>query len=104
MSFKKLTELPVEINAEAIAIGLIEMMNEDERVAIRFGLLPAIHMAAIEKSFRDRFSQIGGGKEDIRLATFNDGRPCQEFSLRKLVSEATHEVALALYDQVEMVV
>lgn len=104
MAYQTLQELPVEINAEAIAVGLIEMMSGDERAAIRFGLLPARHMEAVEKSFRARFNQLGGGKDDIRLATFKDGRPCQEFSLRRLVSEATHEVAMALYDQVEMVV
>ena len=41
---KQLREAPFTIDAAKIAEGMLEMFDDNERVALRFGMLPAVKM------------------------------------------------------------
>lgn len=114
----KLQNAPFTIDAEAIAEGLFEMFDENERVALRFGMLPAEKMRIIEQALREKFLSVSkrttpedyGSLEvkwdgDTYVAVTNiPGRTFVEFSMKKLVNEATHAVCLALYGIGDLVV
>jgi hypothetical protein len=51
----KLTNAPFNIDADAIAEGLLEMFSEEERVILRFGMLPAEKMRVLEQALLEKF-------------------------------------------------
>lgn len=118
---KKLEEAPVLIDAENLAKGILALMreeSEDNELLIKFGMLPAKWMEMIDKMLREKFlgmsvklADLLEGFEDFLLSkgdldkrVMSIGGVPHEFDIDKLVSEAVHEVALALYGAVEMVV
>jgi hypothetical protein len=116
-------QLRVTINADAIAKGVLAMMREryavsreteDSEDLIRFGMLPKRWMDMLESQMTnvicERFNiaehekaknevttiiKTGDGDDDYATVTFNP---------RELVNEMVHEVTLALYANVAMVV
>lgn len=102
----KLQTLPVEVDAEAIAMGLLDMFTDDERVVLRFGMLPAGKMECLTKALREKFETIAGETETPGVfASWVDGeRRRVEFRMDRLVNEAVHEVCLQLYKHGELVV
>lgn len=103
---KKLRTAPFSIDPAAIAEGLLEMFDDNERVALRFGMLPAEKMRVVEDALRNKFLENSRGKIEgdsftyICEATHEVG----DFSMKKLVNEATHEIVLAMYAIGELVV
>lgn len=104
----KLRTLPLTIDADKIAEGLLEMFTDDERVVLRFGMLPAQKMEILqrqmESSFRERFTLDTGDQCTAYVKRDGDTREVVEFSMKRLVSEAVHEVCLALYKIGDLVV
>ena len=104
-----LKELPVNVDAAAIARGLLELMDESEFHGVRFGLLPARVMTVLKNQFDDYFREIFGlsarlaAQDNTYLARLVSGE-FKEFNMDKLVNEAVHQVTLALYNQVPMLV
>jgi hypothetical protein len=113
----KLRELPVTVNVSAMAAGILEMFDENERTVLRFGMLPAKKMELLEKNLREKFDELGKHpadvfylsgvareewNEDDRLSTVNG--EVTEWNLRKLVSEAMHEITLGIYAIGDLVV
>jgi hypothetical protein len=111
------------IDADKIAEGLLEMFTDDERVVLRFGMLPAEKMESLKRIIRERFegeatmeihpkTTLGGmltwdKDSHTAYAKRADGRPgvdIIDFSMNKLVAEAVHEVCLALYKIGDLVV
>jgi hypothetical protein len=93
------------------------MFTDDERMVLRFGMLPAKKMEILETNLREKFDKLGshprvafplsviaesGYTEDDRLSTI-DG-VIREWNLRKLVSEAVREITLAIYAIGDLVV
>lgn len=112
-----LRELPVTINVSAMAQGLLDMFTEEEKTVLRFGMLPAARMEAVERSFRERFNELGRHPKDVwpqsLIAHTEYGPACRvsmvhgevtEWSIDKLVSEAMREVTLAIYAIGDLVV
>ena len=103
-----LTTVPFTIDADAIAEGLLEMFDENEKVALRFGMLPAQRMEVVRNCLRDRFLENcrGLATEDQYVAFIETEtkRRFIEFSMKKLVHEAEHLVCLALYEIGDLVV
>lgn len=112
----KLHELPVTVNVSAMAAGLLEIFDEDERVILRFGMLPAKKMELLEKTLREKFEELGQhpakawplsmitetyGPDD-RVSSVNG--EVREWNLRKLVSEAMREITLGIYAIGDLVV
>jgi hypothetical protein len=90
---------------------MLDLFTDDERVVLRFGMLPAEKMRCIEQSFRERVLAIGSVRplvtEDRFVAVMADDHPGPrfiEFSLKELVSEALHEISLAIYKIGDLVV
>lgn len=109
----ELRKARMTIDAEAIAKGLIEMMEEDDpnNVAlIRFGMLPAKWMRTVEKMLGEVISERlhCDPKSESDIVVFSeqgeDGRCVAEIRPRAILSEMLHEVSLALYRSVDMVV
>jgi len=106
----KLRELPVTVNVTQMAEGIFGLFTEDERVVLRFGMLPAKKMEVLQQQLREKFDGLGKHPreafplsviadmdydEDTRFSTVNG--EFREWNLRKLVSEATHEITLGIY-------
>lgn len=104
----KLRTLPLTIDTDAIAAGLLEMFTEDERVVLRFGMLPAQKMEILQKqmeaSFRERFTLDTGDQCTAHVKRDGGTSEIVDFSMKRLVSEAVHEVCLALYKIGDLVV
>ena len=113
----KLRELPVTVNVSKMAEGMLEMFDESERVVLRFGMLPAKKMEILEANLREKFDDLGKHPADVfplsmiaqseydkddRLSTV--GGEVTEWNLRKLVSEAMHEITLGIYAIGDLVV
>lgn len=117
---KSLREARVfSIDAAKIAEGMLDMFTDDERVVLRFGMLPAEKMRLAEKCLRDKFLEKARKPEPLPDGASWDGdtytcycrRPNDEpgfdiveFSMKKLVQEAVHEIALHLYKIGDLVV
>jgi len=113
-------QLNVTINADAIAKGTLAMMRDQDargdsnETLIRFGLLPAKWMEMIERQMTDvlceRFlvnnyeKTKGEVTTIIRHSADPDDVTVETFRIKDVVSEMLHEVTLALYSNVEMVV
>ena len=50
-----LRTVPFTIDADAIAEGLLEMFTDNERVVLRFGMLPAEKMECVKSSLERKF-------------------------------------------------
>ncbi len=108
----KLRTLPVTIDADKIAEGMLEMFTEEERTVLRFGMLPAKKMEILEKQIRESYREKLGitSDDDNQTAMLKGNHPnpeahdFHEFSLNKLVSETVHEIGLALYKIGDLVV
>jgi hypothetical protein len=105
---KLLCTAPFTIDAEALAAGLLELFDDEERVVLRFGMLPALKMESVERMLREKFTENCTGPSDgdqFSAWTNNPGeRRVVEFSMKKLVSEAMHEISVALYKIGDLVV
>ena len=101
----KLRELPVEVNVTKLAGGFLDLFTEDERVVLRFGMLPAQKMELLVKELTAKFCDLGkpwGDDKDILSSTVNG--QCVDWSLKALVTEAVHEISLGLYAIGDLVV
>jgi len=112
----KLQELPVTINVTKMAEGLVEMFTDEERTVLRFGMLPAKKMECLETQLREKFEELGRHPRDVwplamitetypetaRVSTVNG--KVEEWDIRKLVSEAVHEITLGIYSIGDLVV
>jgi hypothetical protein len=110
----------VTVDADAIAKGVLAMMRErhamtddaeDSEVLIRFGMLPKRWMDLIEKSMwsvvEERFQVTDYERRKDSVTTMirtADDYEIVTFQPSKLIAEMVHEVSLALYSNVEMVV
>jgi len=114
----------VTIDARAVAEGVLAMMGEhyaltgdpeSDETLVRFGMLPAKWMTMVEEQMesviRERFDLLPAGRDNrdeyhtiIRDPEAEDSYRMVQFSVRALVQEMLHEVTLAMYGSVEMVV
>ena len=102
---KTLVELPLKMDAHAIAEKILEMFSEEDRTILRFGLLPTDKFEALERVLREKFETVGtqdGKNADLYYAVIG-GKGCS-WSLKKLTQEAIREVTLALYEIGNLVV
>jgi hypothetical protein len=108
--------LRITINADAIAKGVLEMMRErhaltgdaeDDETLVRFGMLPKRWMDILESQMTsvicERFKVSNYEKRTGEVMTMLDDGAFT-FKLRELVNEMVHEVSLAMYGNVDMVV
>lgn len=112
-----LRELPITINVSAMAQGILDLFTDEERTVLRFGMLPAEKMRVVEQRLREKFDGLGRHPKDVwpesLIAHIEYGPACRvstvhgevrEWSIDKLVSEATHEITMALYAIGDLVV
>ena len=113
--------VPMKIDADAIAKGLLKLFDEDELVALRFGMLPARKMELLDRIVEEKILSSLSGKrvtedgfvlpdskekarEEVKRGdsamTGEDGL----ISLKRLKRELVHEISLAIYKIGDLVV
>jgi hypothetical protein len=94
----------ITINAKAIAQGVIDMMDENEVAAIRFGLLPKrwVDMLEVqmESVVRSRFNDAKGEA----FYGFVGDHFYDHVKIKDVVSQMVKQVCHEMYGCVEMVV
>ena len=112
----RLRNLPVTINVTQLSQGFVQLLNEEELVILRFGMLPADRIEILEKQLRDKFEELGSHPHDVwplslitetysaddRVSTVEG--EVREWNIQKLVSEAVHEISLGIYANGNLVV
>jgi hypothetical protein len=106
---RTLRTVPFQIDAEAIALGLLDMFSDDELTVLRFGMIPAVWMERTRAALNEKFRSVstnptGTCDECTALCEYEDHRRLIDFSMLKLLDEAQHEIALALYKHGNLVV
>jgi len=95
----KLQTLPLTIEADKIAEGILGMFDDNERAVLRLGMLPAGKMEILEKMLREKFETLGTpaltSAPDCYFSNVNG--ECKSWSIKEMVTEATREITLALY-------
>ena len=107
----RLRTLPVDVNVTKIAAGMLRLFTEDERLMLRFGMLPAEKMRVLERILDEKF------RRDYRLPPSDGDAFCAmlrlkpesgfefiDFSLRALINEATAAITSELYQIGDLVV
>lgn len=112
----------LRVDAEAIAKGFIAMWEPEDRILLRFGMLPAKWMDVLEKMLREslteklRFRDCENGSVNVYYTPDVDDAPygevlipgelavCREVDFDQMHKDVLHEITLRLYDQVEMLV
>jgi len=104
-------QLRLTVDMKPIASGLLNMMREQDEnneTLIRFGLLPAKWMETAEEQFkasiRDKLPIAEDGDKCAAAFVVDGGYVVEHFSMKELANEFSHELALALYGAVDMVV
>lgn len=101
----RLREAPVTINVSKMAEGLLAMFDDDERTILRFGMLPATKMEILNKQLEAHFRETlflgrAGNEHDV----FFSEHGYLTINMRKLVSEAAHQISIGLYEIGDLVV
>lgn len=106
-----LKTLPVTINVTQLAAGFLDLFTDEERIILRFGMLPAGKMQILENALNEKFRSAYGLPEtggDSFTATLrlepNGDFQCIDFSLNELINEAVRVITLALYEIGDLVV
>lgn len=105
MSMDRVENYPgFTVNATKIAQGVFEMMDDNEQVGIRFGLLPARWVDMIEKMAEEVVrNRLGGTTADVFYGFVGD-HFYEDLDVKKCASQITKQVCHKLYDCVQMVV
>ena len=100
----KVENTPFTIDAAAIARGMLDLFSEDEKVVLRFGMLPAKKMQSLEEALRRKFSEGTDGNSDELVAIGEESRQAWHYSLEETVSKAMKEITLEIYKIGDLVV
>ena len=107
----RLRTLPVDVNVTKIAAGMLRLFSEDERLMLRFGMLPAEKMQVLERILDEKFRRDyrlpqSGGDTFCAMLKLNleSGFDFIDFSLRALINEATAAITSELYQIGDLVV
>jgi hypothetical protein len=107
----RLRTLPVDVNVTKIAAGMLGLFSEDERLILRFGMLPAEKMQVLDRILDEKFRRTyrlppSGGDAFCAMLKLNpeSGFEFIDFSLRALIAEATAAITLELYQIGDLVV
>ena len=110
-------QLPVTVNVEGLATGVIEMTLDlsdatgvDYMAAMKFGMLPTPLMDMLKKELTNKFCETFKVEDPAtkvtRLIRVDSAELFDEleFTVNELVSEILHDVSLKIYSIVPMVV
>ena len=102
-------QLPIKIDYEKIAEGIVEMFTDEERTVARFGMLPAKKMELLEEQLHQKFErEFTWYRRDAETLLCETARDWpdkfQEFSPKRLVADIVHNVSLAMYPKLDLVV
>lgn len=107
----RLRTVPFTIEVEPLAEGILNLFTEQEKVVLRFGMLPAEKMDSMKRMLTEKFTAMTlspePGRDDFTAIVKKldgEGYDVIDFSLRELVSEALHEITCQLYRIGELVV
>jgi len=98
--------LNISVDVESLAARFLDLFDENERAALRFGMLPAEKMTVLETQLRNYFAGVAGVSPDhtgTLLCAPGDGHPF-DFELTDLVHEVERAVTLEIYRIGDLVV
>ena len=111
-----LTRNPITVDTKAIAKGLYQMFDENERACLAFGLLPEAKLAPVREHLTTVATRFWPDAEKVfseeELAGFLEtgldvaalNRDRVQDARKKFVSDVEHQVCLDLYGVAPMVV
>ena len=111
-----LTREPIDVDTEAIAKGLYEMFDENERACLAFGMIPEAKMQHVRKhlgTLAERFwpdaDKVFSAEElaDFLAVGFDIAdvnRERVEKARKRFVSDAEHQISVDLYGVAPLVV
>ncbi len=107
----RLRTLPVDINVTKIAAGMLRLFTDDDRLMLRFGMLPAEKMHVLDRILDEKFRREyrlppSGGDAFCAMLRLKPetGFEFIDFSLRALINEATAAITSELYQIGDLVV
>lgn len=107
----RLRTLPVDVNVTKIAAGMLRLFNDDERLMLRYGMLPAEKMHVLDRILDEKFRREyrlppSGGDAFCAMLRLKPetGFEFIDFSLRALINEATAAITSELYQIGDLVV
>lgn len=101
----RLKTLPVDVNVSKIAAGMLNLFTRDERVLLRFGMLPAGKIKVLAEILNEKFRTTyhltphGGDSFCAMLQLDPNARGYEfiDFSLQSLIDEAVAAITSELY-------
>lgn len=107
----RLRTLPVDVNVTKIAAGMLRLFTDDDRLMLRFGMLPAEKMHVLDRILDEKFRREyrlppSGGDAFCAMLRLKPetGFEFIDFSLRALINEATAAITSELYQIGDLVV
>jgi hypothetical protein len=102
----KLLTIPIEVNTECIAQGVLDMFTDEERTVLRFGMLPAPKMESLKRALTNKFTQYGSriSPENPDLYASSIRGKYTEWSMRRAIGEAMHEITVEILKRGDLVV
>lgn len=100
--------LPITVDYDGLARGLLDLFTDEERAVLRFGMLPAVKMEILENQLRGKFMEecvvsSEGGDRYMAVVTAEGWDRHVDFSMNELVSNISHNVSLKIYEYGDLV-
>jgi hypothetical protein len=104
------------VNYEAIANGIYEMFDDNEKACLAFGMLPAVKMESLRKHLENKFTELNPNPLEILNAELKDQdrdavkwltdgvEDAWKKERKDWTQETEHKICLALYRVAPMVV
>lgn len=81
-----LKTVPFEIDVPKIAQGMLNLFDDDERVVLRFGMLPAAKMALLKKSLEAKFLEKKRGMDESTVKFIEESDAFNPLNQNELVA------------------
>lgn len=103
----------IKVDCKQIAEGMYEMFDENEKTALKFGMLPAVKMEILKKQLQLKAKELIPSPEKIfteaelkEMEFMNlreSSRKLAEQERKEWLAETEHNICLALYDVAPMI-
>lgn len=94
----------ITIDIPALAQGFIGLFTDDERVVLRFGMLPAQKMGMLRATLEDHVRKHAGILKGDAVVSVEHHGHCWEWSINAAVDEAMHLISCEMYKIGDLVV
>jgi hypothetical protein len=106
--------LPLRIDYDAIARGMIDLFTDEDRVILRFGMLPAKKMESLDDMIKEKLEHEFDisrhdpvreeGNTHFAVVDSPDWPRHVDFNFSRIVADIVHNISLAIYKHGDLVV